>query len=95
MKYEYNDILDSFEEELGQLSKESNFLPITSNAFLYLSGTPFKALAEENSLKSKSSIGLTDEQEAKSNFSPQKLAIIIHTQLCLKCDYLLIKCQTQ
>ena len=36
MKYEYNDILDSFEEELGQLSKRERFFPITSNAFLYL-----------------------------------------------------------
>lgn len=37
--------LDIFSHELGELdNSEESFLPITANAYLYLSGTPFKAL---------------------------------------------------
>ncbi len=44
-KIEYNPDLDDFHEELGDFNaKESEFLPIKTRAYLYLSGTPFRAL---------------------------------------------------
>ena len=43
---EYATNLDKMNEDLGVLSeKETEFLPITTKAYLYLSGTPFKALS--------------------------------------------------
>jgi hypothetical protein len=43
---EYNPALEGFHEELEELGEdETEFLPITTKAYLYLSGTPFKALA--------------------------------------------------
>lgn len=43
---EYNPALQGFNEELDELREnETDFLPITTKAYLYLSGTPFKALA--------------------------------------------------
>ena len=43
---EYNPALEDFNEELDVLGeKEIDFLPITTKAYLYLSGTPFRALA--------------------------------------------------
>ncbi|NQV73085.1 DEAD/DEAH box helicase family protein, partial [bacterium] len=45
-KLEYADGLEGVNEDLTVLSqKETEFLPITTKAYLYLSGTPFKALA--------------------------------------------------
>jgi hypothetical protein len=45
-KLEYATSLQNVNEDLGVLSeKETEFLPITTRAYLYLSGTPFKALA--------------------------------------------------
>ncbi len=45
-KLEYAAALEDVNEDLGVLSeKETEFLPITTKAYLYLSGTPFKALA--------------------------------------------------
>ena len=68
---EYGNVLDDFEEKLDELSgSEKDFLPITTKAYLYLSGTPFKALAtgefiEEQIFNWK----YTDEQRAKQLFS--------------------------
>ena len=43
---EFSSELDVFDEALVELSgTEKNFLPISTKAYLYLSGTPFKALA--------------------------------------------------
>jgi hypothetical protein len=42
-KLEYADGLEDVNDDLGQLSRE--FLPITTKAYLYLSGTPFRALS--------------------------------------------------
>ena len=43
---EYGEGLEAFDEELDELGNdEVEFLPITTKAYLYLSGTPFKALA--------------------------------------------------
>ena len=44
--HEFNRLLDAFQENLNDLNaKEDDFLPISTKAYLYLSGTPFKALA--------------------------------------------------
>jgi len=44
---EYAAALGDLNEDLGVLSeKEAEFLPITTKAYLYLSGTPFKAHRE-------------------------------------------------
>jgi hypothetical protein len=43
---EFNPNLEGFNEDLDELGEaEAEFLPITTKAYLYLSGTPFKALA--------------------------------------------------
>lgn len=67
LKAEYNDSLDTFKEELGELSnQEDSFLPITTRAYLYLSGTPFKALATGEFIEEQIfNWTYTDEQEAK------------------------------
>src|ERR1017187_10323082 len=45
-KLEYAADLEGVNEDLGVLSvSETEFLPITTKAYLYLSGTPFRALA--------------------------------------------------
>jgi hypothetical protein len=45
-KLEYTTGLEHVNEDLSELSeKETDFLPITTRAYLYLSGTPFRALA--------------------------------------------------
>ena len=43
---EYGDALEGINEDLTVLSQEeAEFLPITTKAYLYLSGTPFRSLA--------------------------------------------------
>jgi len=51
------------------LEAESSFLPITSRAYLYLSGTPFKALATGEFIEEQIfNWTYTDEQRAKETF---------------------------
>ena len=53
-----------------RLETESDFLPITSRAFLYLSGTPFKALASGEFIEEEIfNWTYTDEQRAKAAFA--------------------------
>ena len=64
-------------EDLAELSqKEPEFLPITTKAYVYLSGTPFKALATGEFIEEQIfNWTYTDEQRAKSEFAiknPQK-----------------------
>jgi len=68
---EYDDVLDEFEETLQQLrGKESDFLPITSRSYLYLSGTPFRALASGEFIEEQIfNWTYSDEQRAKADFS--------------------------
>lgn len=68
---EYNDGLETFEEELDELSHaEADFLPITTRAYLYLSGTPFKALATGEFIEEQIfNWTYTDEQRAKAEFA--------------------------
>ncbi len=52
------------------LEKESDFLPITTKAYLYLSGTPFKALASGEFIEEAIfNWTYTDEQRAKEEFA--------------------------
>jgi hypothetical protein len=66
-KLEYAVDLEAMNEELGVLSeKEHEFLPITTKAYLYLSGTPFKALATGEFIEEQIfNWTYTDEQRAK------------------------------
>lgn len=69
-----NDYSNITKEKIADLSepmgKESDFLPITSKAFLYLSGTPFKALSSGEFIEEQIfNWTYTDEQKAKAIFS--------------------------
>ena len=68
---EYATGLEEVNEDLSQLSeKETDFLPITTKAYLYLSGTPFKALATGEFIEEQIfNWTYTDEQRAKEEFA--------------------------
>ncbi len=72
-KLEYAPGLENVNEDLGELStKEAEFLPITTKAYLYLSGTPFKALASGEFIEEQIfNWTYTDEQRAKEAFATQ------------------------
>jgi hypothetical protein len=65
--------LDDVNEDLSELSgDESEFLPITTRAYLYLSGTPFKALATGEFIEEQIfNWTYTDEQRAKQQFAAE------------------------
>ncbi|KJK11913.1 restriction endonuclease [Terrabacter sp. 28] len=71
---EYGADIDTYNESLDELSEdEAEFLPITTQAFLYLSGTPFKALANgEFDDFNIFNWTYTDEQRAKQSFAEAK-----------------------
>ncbi|MEU2948986.1 DEAD/DEAH box helicase family protein [Nocardiopsis alba] len=68
---EYHDGLATFDEELDELGHdEDEFLPITTRAYLYLSGTPFKALADGEFVEEQIfNWTYTDEQRAKVDYA--------------------------
>lgn len=68
---EYAGELQAVNEDLGELSEaEAEFLPITTRAYLYLSGTPFKALATGEFIEEQIfNWTYTDEQRAKAAFA--------------------------
>ncbi len=70
-KLEYAASLENVNEDLTVLSeKETEFLPITTKAYLYLSGTPFKALATGEFIEEQIfNWTYTDEQRAKEEFA--------------------------
>jgi hypothetical protein len=70
-KLEYTGGLEDMNEDLTVLSeKETDFLPITTQAYLYLSGTPFKALATGEFIEEQIfNWTYTDEQRAKEAFA--------------------------
>lgn len=72
-KLEYTAYLENVNEDLGVLSEnEVEFLPITTRAFLYLSGTPFKALATGEFIEEQIfNWTYTDEQRAKEEFAAE------------------------
>lgn len=67
---EYGDALETMDEEAVELGEdESEFLPITTRAFLYLSGTPFRALAEGEFVDDNLfNWTYSDEQKAKADW---------------------------
>jgi len=66
----YKETIADLSEPLGN---ESDFLPITSRAYLYLSGTPFKALSSGEFIEEQIfNWTYTDEQKAKEKFTNQK-----------------------
>ena len=74
-KLEYAAGLEGVNEDLTVLSeKEIEFLPITTKAYLYLSGTPFKALATGEFIEEQIfNWTYTDEQRAKETFAKNNL----------------------
>jgi hypothetical protein len=73
-KLEYTASLEEMNEDLSVLSeKETEFLPITTKAYLYLSGTPFRALATGEFIEEQIfNWTYTDEQRAKEEFAAAK-----------------------
>ena len=63
--------IEDFEREFSELAEhETNFLPITTRAYLYLSGTPFRALSTGEFIEEQIfNWTYTDEQRAKENFA--------------------------
>jgi L-rhamnose mutarotase len=72
-KFEYGPGLQEVNEDFTVLSeKEADFLPITTKAYLYLSGTPFKALATGEFIEEQIfNWTYTDEQRAKEAFAAE------------------------
>lgn len=70
-RLEYAVDLEGVNEDLGVLSdSEAEFLPITTRAYLYLSGTPFKALATGEFIEEQIfNWTYTNEQRAKADFA--------------------------
>ena len=68
---EFGEGLQKFDEEMVELSEtEVQFLPITTRAYLYLSGTPFRALATGEFIEEQIfNWTYTDEQRAKHEFA--------------------------
>lgn len=68
---EYAADLGTVNEDLSELSEsESEFLPITTKAYVYLSGTPFRALATGEFIEEQIfNWTYTDEQRAKGEFA--------------------------
>ncbi len=73
-KLEYAAGLEDVNEDLSVLSeKETEFLPITTKAYLYLSGTPFRALATGEFIEEQIfNWTYTDEQRAKEEFAAKR-----------------------
>ena len=74
-RLEYAADLEEVNEDLSVLSeKEAEFLPITTKAYLYLSGTPFKALATGEFIEEQIfNWTYTDEQRSKEEFAAKHL----------------------
>ena len=72
-KLEYGPALQEVNEDFTVLSEnETEFLPITTKAYLYLSGTPFKALATGEFIEEQIfNWTYTDEQRAKEVFAAE------------------------
>src|SRR5262249_42941782 len=70
-RVEYASGLEDVNEDLSELSeKETDFLPIATKAYLYLSGTPFRALATGEFIEEQIfNWTYTDEQRAKEAFA--------------------------
>jgi hypothetical protein len=71
LKREFGEGLEEMNQEIGVLSEnEAEFLPIITKAYLYLSGTPFKALATGEFIEEQIfNWTYTDEQRAREAFA--------------------------
>lgn len=71
VKAEFNPNLADFNEDMDELGDtEAEFLPITTRAYLYLSGTPFRALATGEFIEEQIfNWTYTDEQRVKEAFA--------------------------
>ena len=71
LRAEFNPGLETFNEELDELGEsEAQFLPITTKAYLYLSGTPFRALATGEFIEEQIfNWTYSDEQRAKQQWT--------------------------
>jgi len=71
---EYAAGLQEVNEDLSELSeKETEFLPITTRAYLYLSGTPFRALATGEFIEEQIfNWTYTDEQRSREQFATNR-----------------------
>jgi len=69
--FEYGVGLEALNEDLYEFSvKETDVLPITTRAYLYLSGTPFRALANGEFIEEQIfNWTYTDEQRAKETYA--------------------------
>lgn len=75
LKVEYAAGLEEVNDDLEVDLDEDDFLPITTRAYLYLSGTPFKALASGDFIEEQIfNWTYTDEQRARAEFAAQKPA---------------------
>ena len=86
-RLEYGADLEDVNEDLGELSEsETEFLPITTKAYLYLSGTPFRALPPANSSRNRYSTGPTPTNSEPRKSLPQRIRTNeIHTARCRRC----------
>lgn len=67
---EFGAALETFAEELEEFGSDEDFVPIQARAYLYLSGTPFKALATGRFIEEQIfNWTYTDEQRAKAAFA--------------------------
>jgi L-rhamnose mutarotase len=73
LKAEFAPGLEGFNDELDELGEDENlFLPITTKAYLYLSGTPFKALAKGEFIEEQIfNWTYTDEQRSKQGWEEE------------------------
>ncbi|REE91890.1 DEAD/DEAH box helicase family protein [Cupriavidus plantarum] len=73
-RLEYAGELENVNEDLTVLAEtEAEFLPITTRAYLYLSGTPFRALATGEFIEEQIfNWTYTDEQRAKESFAAKR-----------------------
>ncbi|WP_198912380.1 DEAD/DEAH box helicase family protein [Parvularcula mediterranea] len=73
IEQEFTSSLDKVNDQLDVVGdNEGLFLPITTRAYLYLSGTPFKALATGEFIEEQIfNWTYTDEQRAKAKFSEE------------------------
>ncbi len=76
-KIEYATSLEKVNEGLSELSeRETEFLPITTKAYLYLSGTPFRALATGEFIEEQIfNWTYSDEQRAKEEFAEKNPSV--------------------
>lgn len=74
LKVEFHEGLETFDQELDELgSNEDEFLPITTRAYLYLSGTPFRAIGSGDFIEEQIfNWTYTDEQRAKQEWAEKQ-----------------------